>query len=300
MTELRGVLAAVATPFDADQRIYEARLRRLIDDLLDQGVHGLVPGGSTGEFAALTPDERRRLLEIVIDQNAGRAPVIAHTGAITTAEAIALSEHAVGLGSAAVLVLPPYKDRLSIAETAGYFRAIADSVPVPVVVYNLPLATGVNLTPEDIAGMAAQSPNIRYVKDTSGDYHQLTRAIHDYGDVFTTLVGWDTMLLAALVEGAAGCILGATNLAARPLVQLYDAVQAGDLAEARRQWARLYPVMRFLLSGGYVGGLKGALAVAGEPVGAPRPPLSGLTPERESEIAAIFETLRASAGGART
>jgi len=122
MTELRGVLAAVATPFDADQRIGGARPRRLIDDLLDQGVHGLVPGGSTGEFAALTPDERRRLLEIVIDQNAGRMPVIAHTGAITTAEAVALSEHAVGLGSAAVLVLPPYKGRLSVAETAGYFR----------------------------------------------------------------------------------------------------------------------------------------------------------------------------------
>ena len=295
MTELRGILAAVATPFDADQRIDEPRLRRLVDTLVAGGVHGLVPGGSTGEFAALTNDERRRLLEIVIDQNAGRVPVIAHTGAITTAEAVALTAHAAGAGCAAVLVLPPYKDRLSIAETSDYFRAIADTAPVPVVVYNLPLATGVNLAPEDVAAMHERSPNISYVKDTSGDFHQLTRAIHDFGGVFTTLVGWDTMLLAALVEGAAGCILGAMNLTARPVVEVYDAVQAGDLAAARGAWERVYPVMRFLLSGGYVGGLKGALDVAGESAGPPRAPVSGLSPERRAEYAAIAKTLAASA-----
>jgi 4-hydroxy-tetrahydrodipicolinate synthase len=295
VTELRGILAAVATPFKTDQRIDERRLRRLVDTLVAGGVHGLVPGGSTGEFAALTNDERRRLLEIVIDQDAGRVPVIAHTGAITTAEAVALTAHAVEVGSAAVLVLPPYKDRLSIAETSGYFRAIADSVSVPVVVYNLPLATGVNLAPEDIAAMHERSPNISYVKDTSGDFHQLTRAIHDFGDLFTTLVGWDTMLLAALAEGAAGCILGAMNLTVQPIVALYEAVQSGDLATAQRVWDRVYPVMRFLVSGGYVGGLKGALDVIGESAGAPRPPVSGLSPERQAEFAAIFKSLAASA-----
>jgi 4-hydroxy-tetrahydrodipicolinate synthase len=295
VTELRGILAAVATPFNADQRIDEPRLRRLVDTLVTGGVHGLVPGGSTGEFAALTSDERRRLLEIVIDQNAGRVPVIAHTGAITTAEAVALTAHAVEVGSAAVLVLPPYKDRLSIAETSDYFCAIADSVSVPVVVYNLPLATGVNLVPEDIAAMHEQSPNISYLKDTSGDFHQVTRAIHDFGDLFTTLIGWDTMLLAALAEGAAGCILGAMNLTVQPIIALYEAVQSGDLATAQRVWDRVYPVMRFLVSGGYVGGLKGALDVIGESAGAPRPPVSGLSPERQAEFAAIFKTLTASA-----
>jgi 4-hydroxy-tetrahydrodipicolinate synthase len=295
VTELRGILAAVATPFDADQRIDEPRLRRLVDTLVTGGVHGLVPGGSTGEFAALTNDERRRVVEVVIDQNAGRVPVIAHTGAITTAEAVALTEHAVEAGSAAVLALPPYKDRLSIAETSDYICAIADSVSVPVVVYNLPLATGVNLAPEDMAAMHERSSNVSYLKDTSGDFHQVTRAIHDFGDAFTTLIGWDTMLLAALVEGAAGCILGTMNLTVQPIVAVYDAVQSGDLAAARRAWDRVYPVMRFLVSGGYVGGLKGAMEVVGESAGAPRPPVSGLSPERQAEIAAIFKTLTASA-----
>jgi 4-hydroxy-tetrahydrodipicolinate synthase len=295
VTEFNGILAAVVTPFDTDDRVDEPRLRRLVDDLIADGVHGLVPGGSTGEFAALSGDERRLLLEIVMDQNAGRVPVIAHTGAITTTEAIALSKHAAAAGAAGLLVLPPYKDRLTVQETSDHLRSIADSGSLPVVVYNLPLATGVNLLPEDIAEMADRSPNIRYLKDTSGDFHQLTRAIHDFGDVFTTFCGWDTMLLAALVEGAAGCILGSTNLIARPIVSLYDTVQAGDLAGAREQWARMYPVMRFLLDGGYVGGLKGALDAVGQSVGAPRPPVSGLTPDRRGEIIEIYKVLEASA-----
>jgi 4-hydroxy-tetrahydrodipicolinate synthase len=295
MIELTGVLAAVATPFDTDDRIDELRLRSLTDSLIEAGVHGLVPGGSTGEFAALTGEERRRLLEVVIEQNAGRVPVIAHTGAITTSEAVSLSKHAAGLGAAGLLVLPPYKDRLTVDETSGFFGAIADAVDLPVIVYNLPLATGVNLAPEDIAVIAERSPNVRYVKDTSGDFHQLTRSIHDFSDLYTTLVGWDTMLLAALVEGARGCILGSTNLFAREVVHLYDSVQKSDLATAKRQWARLYPAMRFLLSGGYVGGLKGALDVQGNSVGVPRLPVAELSAERRDEFSEILKAFDASA-----
>lgn len=294
-TAFRGVLAAVATPFDADLEIDEVRLRALVDDLVADGVTGLVPVGSTGEFAALDRDERRRVTEIVVDQTAGRVPVVVHTGATTAKEAVALSRHAEQAGAAGLLVLPPYKDRLSIEETSAYLRTVAEATPLPVVVYNLPLATGVNLSPEDVAAMAQDCPNIAYVKDTSGDWHQLTRSIHDYGDVFTTLVGWDTMLLGALVEGAAGCILGVTNVSARPFVRIHEAVQTGDLSGARAEWDRIYPLVRFLLSGGYVGGLKGAMEAAGKSAGATREPLAGLSPERRTEITTILKTLDLSA-----
>lgn len=294
-TEFSGVLAAVATPFDSDLNVDEARLRFLVDDLLADGVTGLVPVGSTGEFASLTSNERRRVAEVVIEQAGGRAPVVVHTGATTTKEAIELSKHAEQSGAAGLLLLPPYKDRLTVEETSSYFQAVADSTPLPVVVYNLPLSTGVNLTPEDIAAMAQNSPNIAYVKDTSGDWHQLTRSIHDYSDVYTTLVGWDTMLLGALVEGAAGCILGGTNITAKLFVKVYDAVQAGDLAAARAEWDRLYPLVRFLLSGGYVGGLKGALEAAGKSIGASRAPVVGLSGERQAEIATILKTIEVTA-----
>lgn len=294
-TEFTGVLAAVATPFDPDGEIDQPRLRQLVDDLVEDGVRGLVPVGSTGEFASLTNDERRLLVEVVIDQAAGRVPVVAHTGAMTSKEAVDLSRHAEQSGAAGVLLLPPYKDRLSIEETTTYFRSVADTTALPVVVYNLPLATGVNLTPEDIVGMAEGSPNIAYVKDTCGDWHQLTRSIHDYSDVYSTLIGWDTMYLGALVEGAAGCILGVTNLTARPFVSIYDAVQSGDLRAARAEWDHVYPVVRFLLSGGYVGGLKGAMDAFGKSIGDPRSPLAGLSAERRSEISTILKEFAASA-----
>jgi 4-hydroxy-tetrahydrodipicolinate synthase len=294
-TEFNGVLAAVATPFDADGEIDQQRLRRLVDDLIADGVSGLVPVGSTGEFASLTGEERRQITEVVVEQAAGRVPVVAHTGAMTSKEAVDLSRHAEQAGAAGLLLLPPYKDRLSIEETTIYFRSVADSTALPVVVYNLPLATGVNLTPEDVVGMAEGSPNIAYVKDTCGDWHQLTRSIHDYSDVYSTLIGWDTMYLGALVEGAVGCILGVTNLTAKPFVAIYDAVQADDLATARAEWDRVYPVVRFLLSGGYVGGLKGAMDAFGKSIGDPRSPLAAMSPERRSEISTILKEFAASA-----
>jgi 4-hydroxy-tetrahydrodipicolinate synthase len=289
--KLSGVLSAVATPLDPDGGIDEARLRLLVENTIAGGVHGLVPAGSTGEFAQLSIDERRTVVEVVLDQAAGRVPVIAHTGAMTTREAVALSRHAAAAGAAALLVLPAYKDRLSLQETIGYFRAVADSVSVPVVVYNLPLATGVNLSPEDLAALAASAENIQYVKDTSGDFHQLTRLVHDYADVITTLIGWDTMFLAALVEGAAGCIYGACNIVTPQLVQVYDAVQRGDLAAAQRTWSDVYPLMRFLVSGGYVAGVKGVLNALGASIGSPRAPLSAMPAERSAELAGILERL---------
>ena len=294
-TEFTGVLAAVATPFDAAEEVDEQRLRQLVDDLIGEGVHGLDPVGSTGEFASLTAAERRQIVEVVVDQAGGRVPVVAHTGAMSSKEAVELSRHAEQAGAAGLLLLPPYKDRLSIEETTTYFRSVADTTSLPVVVYNLPLATGVNLTPEDVVGMAEGSPNIAYVKDTSGDWHQLTRSIHDYSDVYRTLIGWDTMYLGALVEGAAGCILGATNVTAKPFISIYEAVQTGDLGTARAEWNRVYPVVRFLLSGGYVGGLKGAMDAFGKSIGDPRSPLAAISPERRSEISSILKEFAATA-----
>jgi 4-hydroxy-tetrahydrodipicolinate synthase len=234
-------------------------------------------------------------VEVVVEQAAGRVPVVAHTGAMTSKEAVSLSRHAEQTGAAGLLLLPPYKDRLSIEETTTYYRSVADTTSLPVVVYNLPLATGVNLTPEDVVAMAEGSPNIAYVKDTCGDWHQLTRSIHDYRDVYRTLIGWDTMYLGALVEGAAGCILGVTNVTAKPFVSIYEAVRSGDLVAARAEWDRVYPVVRFLLSGGYVGGLKGAMTAFGKSIGDPRSPLAAIGPERRSEIDTILKEFAAAA-----
>ena len=216
MSSLHGLLAAIVTPFTADgEGIDEPALRELVGRTIEGGVNGVVPCGSTGEFAALTSDERRLVVEIVIDEAAGRVPVVPHTGAMTTKEAVSLSRHAEKLGAAGVMVVAPYYEQLTRDEVLRYYRDVASAVELDVMLYNLPAATGVNLSPADVAHLARVEANIRYVKDTSGDFGQAAQLIHELGDVITTFVGLDTLYLSSLFEGAAGSVLGTASIVPR-------------------------------------------------------------------------------------
>lgn len=292
MTDIHGVLSALITPFTGpDGELDETCLRGLVDRTVAAGVHGLVPCGSTGEFAALSFEERRRVADVVIDQAAGRVPTIAHVGAMRTRDAVDLAKHAEVSGAAAVMAVAPYYEPLTVAETKTYFSAIADAISIPVVLYNLPGATGVNLTAEDVVDLARRSSNIRYVKDTSGDFSQAARLIHDHGDEIHTLVGWDTLFFAATLEGATGSIVGAANLIAPQLRTIWDAAKASDLVKAKAEWDRIFPLMQFLVSGGYVAGVRGALDILGYPAGPPRAPIASLEPERRSELETILKKI---------
>ena len=194
-SQLSGVLTALATPFAADGSIDEALLRRVVDRSIEGGVDGVVACGSTGEFAAMSGAERRFVVETVIDQTASRVPVVAQTGAMSTAEAVELSRHAEAAGASVLMVVAPYYEPLSLEETLDYLRAVADSVDIPIMLYNLPGATGVNLTPDTVGQLAREVDNIRYIKDTSADMAQAGQLIHNHGDVISTFVGWDLSLI---------------------------------------------------------------------------------------------------------
>lgn len=290
--ELRGVFSAVATPFTADEEIDEAGLRQLVDRTIDGGIHGLVPNGSTGEFQTQTLEERKRVVEIVIEQAAGRVPVMPHVGALRTSDAVHLAQHAEAAGASAVMAVAPFYEPLELDEIKDYYRAVAGAVSVPVMIYNLPVATGVTLTAQDLAEIADVAANISYVKDTTGDFAQAVRLIHDYSDVVTSFVGMDPFFLANFIEGGAGTIVGATNFLTPQLISIYDAVQAGDLAKAKSEWDVVFPVMQFLTSGGYVAGVKGALDILGISAGPARAPIAALSSERRQEL----ETLLKQAG----
>ena len=269
---LQGVYSAVATPFTAEQEVDETGLRSLVDRTIDAGIHGVVPCGSTGEFSTLTATERERVVEVVIEQAAGRVPVVPHTGACSTREAIGLSQHAERTGATAIMVVAPYYEPFSIAETKRYYADVAGSVSIPVMAYNLPTATGVNLTPSILGELISEVPNLKYVKDTSGDFSAAARLIHEYGDIVSVFVGWDTLFLAALLEGAAGSVIGAANAVPGQLVAVYDAVQQGDLARARNLWKDLFPLMASFVSGGYTAAIKGAMDLIGFSGGPQRSP----------------------------
>jgi 4-hydroxy-tetrahydrodipicolinate synthase len=285
--QLRGVLTALATPFAADGSVDEALLRALVDRSIEGGVHGVVACGSTGEFSTLSGDERRLVVETVVDQTAHRVPVIAQTGATSTAEAIRLSRHAQSAGADVIMPVAPYYEPLSVEETLTYLRTVAGSVDIPVMVYNLPVATGVDLDPDTVGALAREVENIRYIKNTTVDMAQSAELIHNHGDVISTFVGWDSLLLSALAEGAAGVMAGTANVVPSQLVAVYDAVSGGDLEGARRAWAEIYPLIAAIMNEPFIPAVKAGLAAVGFPVGVPRAPVADLDPDAAARIAKL-------------
>lgn len=290
--QLRGVLTALATPFTENGTIDEASLRALVDRSITGGVHGVVACGSTGEFSTLSSAERRLVVETVVDHVGGRVPVIAQTGATSTAEAIRLSRHAQSAGADVVMAVAPYYEPLTVDETLSYLRAVAGSVDVPVMLYNLPVATGIDLDPDTVGALAREVENIRYIKNTTVDMAQSARLIHNHGDVISTFVGWDSLLLSALAEGAAGVMAGTANVVPTELVAVYDAVSAGNLEQAREAWARVYPLIDAIMAQPFIPAVKAGLAAVGFPVGRPREPVAALDPAAAARIAELAAGLQ--------
>jgi 4-hydroxy-tetrahydrodipicolinate synthase len=283
-TQLSGILAAVSTPFTADDQVDEGRLREHVDFLIDNGLHGLVPCGSTGEFATMSLDERKRVNEIVIEQAAGRVPVVPHTGSTRTSEAIALSRHAADAGAAAVLVVQPFYEAPTRREVIEYFAAVGESAGVPVMAYNLPAVTGMNLDRPFYRELLERTDTVRYIKDTSGSIEQAYDLIFNLGDVVGTFVGWDTIVLAGFIAGAAGSVWGAPNFAPKECVAVYELAKAGKTAEALEIFQRLWNVLDFLGKEGYASSVKAAAQAVGVDLGSARAPFGDLEPEKLDEL----------------
>jgi 4-hydroxy-tetrahydrodipicolinate synthase len=290
--ELRGVLTALAIPFDADEQIDVPVLQQVVDRSIEGGVHGVVAGGSTGEFATMAPDERIRMVEEVTSHVAGRVPVIAQTGAVTTAEAIRQSRAAQRAGADVLMLVTPYYEALSLAETTTYLRDVAEQVELPIMLYNIPGATGVNLDPDTIGTLAEEYEHIRYVKDSGANWEQGLQLIHHHSDRIGTFIGWDVYLYSALVEGAAGVMAGAANVVPAQIVAVYDAIAAGDLTGALAQWKRLYPVIDTMISGDFIPAVKAGLELQGVPAGAPRRPMAPLSAAGRDELRDALEVLQ--------
>src|SRR3712207_3164039 len=270
---LHGVLPALITPFtDAGDAIDTRALAAIADRLVGAGVGGLAPGGSTGEFTTLANAERRRLVEVTVEAAAGRVPVVAGTGALSTRETVALSVHAERAGAAAVMVVPPFYDALSWRELLAHYTAVADAAGIPIMYYNLPGASGVPLTAEQLRELP-----VTCLKDTGGDAVAATGLIQSDGPVL--LNGWDTLTFAALAAGVRAVVWGAASILPEQCTELHRLlIDDIDLPAARDLWARLWPLCRFLESQSYSAAVKTACRLVGDttgPVRAPLLPLGG-------------------------
>lgn len=265
-TKLQGVLTPLVTPFGADGQIDEKQLRAVVDRSIDGGVHAVVANGTSGEFQTLTPAERRFVVETVVEQAAGRVPVVAQTGALRTEEAVELTRHAQEAGADVAMVIAPYYDPLSLDAVKAYYRTVAQSVDIPVMLYNIPSVTGVNLQVDTIREMAEQCPNIKYVKNTTPDMAQAVQFVHELGDLVGTIVGWDTLALSCFVEGA-GIMAITANVVPGQMVAVYEAIQSGDLSRAQQLWRDLYPFVAGIDTEPYIAATKWCLESVGVPVG---------------------------------
>lgn len=289
-TDLRGVLTALTTPFDRDDAIDVPLLKKVVDRSIDAGVDGVVAAGSTGEVGALSSEERRQLVDVVVEHTAGRVPVIAQTGATTTAEAIRLSKAAQASGADVLMLISPYYEPLSTEETVAYIKDVAAAVELPIMLYNIPSVTGLNLDPATVRRLATEVENVKYIKDSSADWEQALRLIHHHSDVIGTFIGWDSYLYSALVEGAAGVMAGTANVVPAEIVAVRRLIAQGDLAGALTAWKAVYPVIDALLSEPFIPAVKAALALQGESVGAPRRPTA---PSSDAAVDSIRRGLQA-------
>ena len=288
-----GVLPALITPFTEDGgAIDTGALTANVERLIAGGVGGLVPGGSTGEFTTLSHAERRQLTEATVAAAAGRVPVVAGTGALSTRETVELSVHAEQAGAAAVMVVPPFYEPLPWRELQAHYTAVADAIAIPIMYYNLPSATGVTLTAEQLRALP-----IACLKDTGGDATAATELIQTGGPVL--LNGWDTLTFAALAAGVRAVVWGAASILPEPCVELHRLlIDDIDLPAARELWSRLWPLCAFLERHSYSAAVKAACALAGDTTGPVRAPLLPLGEDATRELAGLLE--RATPAGAVT
>ncbi|MDQ3881185.1 MAG: dihydrodipicolinate synthase family protein, partial [Chloroflexota bacterium] len=263
----------------------------LVDRCIAAGVTGLVPGGSTGEFTTMTHDERRRLTEVVIDAAAGRVPTIPGTGALSTAETIALSVHAEAAGAAAVMIVPPFYAPLLWREVLAHFASVADRISIPIVYYNLPAASGITLSAERLTELKRVA-GVTTLKDTGGDAIAATAFVQRGDDLPTLLNGYDTLTFAALASGVRGVIWGAASFIPGECVELHRlVVEDGDLAAAQRLWKRIWPICEFLESTSYAAAVKQACRHVGLSTGPVRAPLLELTPVEQRRLGELIDSL---------
>jgi 4-hydroxy-tetrahydrodipicolinate synthase len=287
-----GVMPALITPFTPDgSTVDTAALGRLVDRCIEEGVSGLVPTGSTGEFQTLSADERRAVTEAVVAAADGRVPTIAGTGALSTAETIALSVHAEESGAAAVMIVPPFYTPLLWEELVAHFAAVADRISIPIMYYNLPAATGVTLTADRLAELRRVA-GVTMFKDTGGDAIAATAFFQASDDLPTLLNGYDTLTFAALAAGVRGIVWGAASFIPGPCAELHRLlIEEADLVAARSLWARIWPICDLLESVDYAAGVKAGCRHVGLSTGPVRAPLRDLTREDEARLATLIDQL---------
>jgi 4-hydroxy-tetrahydrodipicolinate synthase len=292
MTRFTGVHAFCVTPTaDDGERIDEDRLRRYVDHQIDAGVHGLTFFGSTGGVGLYSEEERRLVARVAVEQARGRVPVVIGTGSLTTSETVRLSRYAEEIGAAGVLVVPISYWKPTADELVAHYEAVARAIAIPLVIYNNPWTTGVDITP-DLLARLARTENIYHVKESSGDMSRATIIRTLTGDRMIVWNGWDVAAPQAFIAGALGWGAGTASMIPRRCVELYAAaVEKRDMTLTQELFRPMLPLTELMTQRGYIRVAHTALDLMGRSMGNPRRPIRPLDAGDRARLGAILRDL---------
>lgn len=286
-----GIIPALVTPLTKEDRLNENALRRLTNYTIQAGVHGVFPTGSQGEFWAFSAEEKKRVWEVVVDETNGRVPVYAGTAAVTTREAVDLTQLAEQVGVDAVSVLTPFFINPNEEELYEHYRVIAASTRLPVLLYTNPDRTMVKIS-AGLLSRLAKIENIVGIKDSSGDITLSTDYIRSTPQDFAILMGRDTLIFTGLLSGAKGAIAATGNVVPALVVQIYECFKAGDLAGSRHAQEALAPLRMAFTWGTFPVVIKEALDLIGLEGGPSRAPVGPMTPAQRERLANLLKELK--------
>ena len=282
-----GSIVAIVTPFRNDA-IDEEKLRELVEFQIANGTDGIVPCGTTGEASTLDYDEHDRVIEIVVQQTNKRVPVIAGTGSNSTREAIEMTAHARKLGADGALLVTPYYNKPSQEGLYRHYRAVAEAVALPQILYNVPGRTGVNLLPETVARLADIS-NIVAIKEATGSLQQASEVLALCGDKLDVLSGDDFITFPMMACGAKGVISVLANIMPKEVASLVDAFRDGKMEEARQLHLRLLRISNAMFIETNPVPVKTAVALMGKATDEVRLPLAPMSEANRTKLAGIMK-----------
>ena len=289
---LQGIFTPNLVPYGPDGEINEPELRRYVDWLIEKGVHGLYPNGSTGEFTRFTPEERRRIVEIIADQTRGRVPILAGAAEANVKETLAACEFYAEIGVRAVAIVAPYYYKLSPASVYAYFREIGRNTPIDVTLYNIPMFASPIDVPT-VQRLSEECERIIAIKDSSGEIPHMIRmiqAVRPNRPEFSFLTGWDAALMPMLLIGCDGGTNASSGVVPEMTRKLYDLTLAHQIDEARRlQYDLLTLFDTMIYSAEFPEGFRAAVELRGFRMGRGRQPLSE---EQTTDLGTLSNTLQ--------
>ncbi|OFW46747.1 MAG: 4-hydroxy-tetrahydrodipicolinate synthase [Actinobacteria bacterium RBG_13_35_12] len=287
----KGIIPPIVTPLDENENVNKKVISRMVNYLIKGGVHGLFPLGSTGEGYGLSFSQKKEIIETVVETTNKRVPVYAGTGAITTKEAIRLTRLASDIGVDAVSVVTPFFIKPNEIELYNHYQSIASSTSLPIILYNNPGLTGINLS-VDLVVKLSQIDNIVGIKDSSGDMAQAAEYIRRTGDDFAVLAGRDILIYGFLAYGGKGAVASTANIVPQIVVKIYEEYQKGNYAEALKAQFQLAPLRVAFNLGSFPVIMKEGLKLLGIDVGYTLKPIEPLTEEAREKLKEVLRGMQ--------